>query len=76
MEAIRAKFSTYNIAKDLTDALQEEYTPPGIAGAYAFFKELLDTQIPSLLHPAPGLLKVQMLFFHLKKAGYEVPANI
>ena len=28
---------------------------------YALFKELLETQIPSLSHPAPGLLKVQTL---------------
>ena len=33
-------------------------------------------QILSLLHSALDLLKVQMLFSHLKKAGYEDPANI
>ena len=52
------------------------YTFPGIAGAYALFKELLDTQILSSSHPTLGLLKVQMLFSCLKEACYEVPANI
>ena len=33
-------------------------------------------QIPLSLHPTPGLSKVQMLFSHIKEAGYEVPANI
>ena len=60
----------------LVDALQEEYAFPSIAGAYALFKELLNTQILLFSHPALGLLKVQMLFSHLKEAGYEVPANI
>ena len=46
--AIRAKFSTYEVAKDLIDALQKKYAFPAITGAYAFFKELLETQIPSL----------------------------
>ena len=76
LEAIRAKFSTYEVAKDLIDALQKEYASPGIAGTYALFKKLLSMQILLLLHPAPGLSKVQMLFSHLKEAGYEVPVNI
>ena len=75
-EAIRAKFSTHEVAKDLIDALQEEYASPGIARVYALFKELLNTQILLLLHPAPALSKVQTLFSHLKEVGYEVPANI
>ena len=75
-EAIRAKFSTYEVAKDLIDALHKEYTSPGITRAYALFKELLKTLIPSLSYPTPGLLKIQTLFSHLKKAGYEVPVNI
>ena len=75
-EAIRAKFSIQKVAKDLIDGLQKEYTSPGIDGTYALFKELLNMQILSLLHPAPGLSKVQMLFSCLKKAGYEVSTNI
>ena len=76
MGAIRAKFSTYEVAKDLIDVLQKEYVSPSIAGAYALFKELLKTQIPLSLHPALGLSKVQTIFFHLKEADYKVPANI
>ena len=75
-EAIRAKCSIYKVAKDLINTFQEEYTSPGIARAYALFKELLNMQIPLSSHPALGLSKVQMLFFCLKKAGYKVPANI
>ena len=56
--------------------LQKEYASPSIAGAYALSKELLDIQILLLSHPTLGLSKVQMLFSHLKEAGYEVPANI
>ena len=56
--------------------LQEEYASPGITRAYALFKELLDMQILLLSHPTLGPSKVQMLFFHLKEVGYEVPANI
>ena len=76
LEAIRAKFSTYEVAKDLIDVLQKEYASPGIAGAYALFKELLDMQILLSSHPTPGLSKVQTLFSHLKEVGYNVPANI
>ena len=75
-EAIRVKFSIQEVAKDLIAALQKEYTSPGIAGAYALFKELLDMQIPLLSHPTLGLSKVQTLFSCLKKAGYKIPANI
>ena len=75
-EAIRAKFSTYEIAKDLINVLQKEYASPGITETYGLFKELLKTQIPLSSHPASGLLKVQMLFSYLKEAGYEVLANI
>ena len=42
-KAMRAKFSTYKVAKDLIDALHKEYASPGIARAYALFKELLET---------------------------------
>ena len=42
-EAIRIKFSTHEVAKDLINVLQKEYTSLGITGAYALFKELLNT---------------------------------
>ena len=61
-EAIRAKFSTYEVTKDLINALPKEYTSSGIAGTYALFKELLNMQIPSLSHSALGLSKVQTHF--------------
>ena len=57
-------------------ALKAEYSAPGISGAFALFKELLDTKIAMSSHPAPSLNKVSDLFAHLKSTGYKFPDNI
>ena len=75
-DSLKNKFLTHATATSLIKALKEEYSTPGISGAFALFKELLDIKIAQSSHPAPSLNKVSDLFAHLKSAGYEFPENI
>ena len=59
------------LAVELLKALDEEFTTVGIAAAYVLFKELLDLHIPDSSHPLPTFSKAEMLFAHLKSAGFE-----
>ena len=75
-DALKNKFLTHTTATSLIMALKAKYSAPGISGAFALFKELLDTKIAQFLHPAPSLNKVSDLFTRLKSAGYEFLDNI
>ena len=75
-DALKNKFLTHATASSLITALKAEYSAPGISGAFALFKELLDTKIAQSSHPAPSLNKVSDLFACLKSTGYEFPENI
>ena len=75
-DALKNKFLTHTTASLLITALKAEYSTPGISGAFALFKEHLDTKIAQSLHPAPSLNKVSDLFARLKSAGYKFLENI
>ena len=59
------------LAEELLKSLDEEFSTVGIAVAYVLFKELLDLCIPDLSHLSPPFSKAEMLFAHLKSAGYK-----
>ena len=75
-DSLKNKFLTHATAASLITALKAKYSAPGISGAFALFKELLDMKIAQSSHPAPSLKKVSDLFARLKSAGYEFPDNI
>ena len=75
-DSLENKFLTHATASLLIKALKDEYSAPGISGAFALLKELLDMKIAQSSHPAPSLNKVSDLFACLKSAGYEFPENI
>ena len=70
-DALCQHFEGKVLAAELLKALDKEFSTVGIAVAYALFKELLDLHIPDLSHPSPAFSKAEMLFAHLKSAGYE-----
>ena len=70
-DALHQCFEGKVLAVELLKALDEEFATVGIAVAYMLFKELLDLRIPDLSHPSPAFSKAEMLFMHLKSAGFE-----
>ena len=70
-DALHQHFEVKVLAAELLKALDDEFATVRIAVAYVLFKELLDLHIPDLFHLSPAFSKVEMLFAHLKSAGYE-----
>ena len=70
-DALHQCFKSKALAAELLKALDEEFSTVGIAAAYVLFKELLNLCIPDSFHPSPAFSKAEMLFAHLKSAGYE-----
>ncbi|KAF8449429.1 hypothetical protein L210DRAFT_3349873, partial [Boletus edulis BED1] len=75
-EPIRAKHAGKTDATDLLKVLKDEYSEPGLAGAYALFKELLDVKIPHTSHPMTCMKLAENLFTRLTAAGFDFPAKI
>ena len=69
--ALHQHFEGKVLAVEVLNALDEEFSIVRIAVAYMLFKELLDLHTPDLSHLSPAFSNVEMLFVHLKSAGYN-----
>ena len=71
-DSLKLKHQTISDAKTLLGLLGDEYAVPGIAGAYALFKELLDCKVTSSAHPEPSINKILTIYAWLESAGFEL----
>ena len=71
-DLLKLKHQAVNNTKALLELLLEEYGAPGIAGAYALFRELLDPKVASQAHPEPSINKIISNFARLESAGFEL----
>ena len=60
LEALKNKFLTHATASTLITALKAEYSAPGISGAIALFKKLLEMKTAKSSHPVPSLKCMSM----------------
>ena len=70
--SLKLKHQAVSDAKTLLKILGDEYAMPGIAGAYALFKELLDCKVTSSAHLEPSINKILTIYVRLESAGFEL----
>ena len=71
-DSLKLKHQAISDAKTLLGLLGDEYAAPGIAGAYALFKELLNCKVASSAHPEPSINKILTIYAQLESAGFEL----
>ena len=73
---IANKYSTMEIAKEIWDNLEVQYSKPSITSIYIEFKALINTNIPDGNHPTPAFVKLTAHFQCLKEFKFEVSKKI
>ena len=84
MGAIRLRLSTevMHMVKDqntpsaLWSTLKSLYGTTSAMGAFNFFKQAVNTRIPSHEHPRPSIAKIQSNFDKLQLTGIDIPADL
>ena len=71
-DSLKVKHQNVSDAKALLKLLADDYASPGITGAYALFKELLECKVASSAHPEPSINKILTIYAQLESAGFEL----
>jgi hypothetical protein len=63
-------------ARELWDALMEEYGKPGVVATYLEFKAVMETRISDNADPSPAVDKITAHFARLEDSGVTIPEHL